>query len=38
LAALGVEVCTRASIALYNDAGDIDALLDGLDRARRELA
>ncbi len=38
LAALGVEVCTRASIALYNDAGDIEALLDGLDRARRELA
>ena len=38
LAALGVEVCTRASIALYNDAGDIEALLAGLDRARRELA
>lgn len=38
LAALGVEVCTRASIALYNEEGDIEALLDGLDRARRELA
>jgi cysteine desulfurase/selenocysteine lyase len=38
LAALGVEVCTRASIALYNDAGDIDALLAGLDSVRRELA
>ncbi len=38
LAALGVEVCTRASIALYNDEADIAALLAGLDRARRELA
>ena len=38
LAALGAEVCTRASIALYNDETDIDALLDGLDRALRELA
>ena len=38
LAALGVEVCTRASIALYNDEADIEALLDGLDRVRRELA
>ena len=38
LAALGAEVCTRASIALYNDEADIGALLAGLDRARRELA
>ncbi len=33
LAALGVEACTRASIALYNDEADIQALLDGLDHA-----
>jgi cysteine desulfurase/selenocysteine lyase len=38
LAALGVETCTRASIALYNDEADIEALLDGLDRVLRELA
>lgn len=38
LAALGVDTCTRASIALYNDEADIEALLAGLDRARRELA
>ncbi|MDP2821224.1 MAG: cysteine desulfurase [Sulfuritalea sp.] len=38
LAALGVEVCTRASIALYNDEADIQALLDGLGFALRELA
>ncbi|MCX7167344.1 MAG: cysteine desulfurase [Rhodocyclales bacterium] len=38
LAALGVEVCTRASIALYNDEADIHALLDGLTFALRELA
>ncbi|MCF8198503.1 MAG: cysteine desulfurase [Sulfuritalea sp.] len=37
LAALGVEGCTRASIALYNDTADIDALLAALDVARREL-
>ena len=37
LAALGAEACTRASIALYNDEADIEALLAGLDRARREL-
>lgn len=37
LAAMGAEVCTRASIALYNGDDDIAALLDGLDRARREL-
>lgn len=28
---------TRASIALYNDAGDVDALLRGLDEARARL-
>lgn len=28
---------TRASIALYNDAADVDALLIGLDAARRTL-
>jgi cysteine desulfurase/selenocysteine lyase len=38
LAALGAEVCTRASIALYNDEDDIRALLDGLDFTLRELA
>ncbi|MCF8174230.1 MAG: cysteine desulfurase [Burkholderiaceae bacterium] len=37
LAALGVESCSRASIALYNDAADIEALLSALDAARREL-
>lgn len=37
LAALGVDSCTRASIALYNDAADVDALLIGLDAALREL-
>ena len=38
MAALGIESCTRASIALYNDETDIRALLDGLDFALRELA
>jgi cysteine desulfurase/selenocysteine lyase len=38
LTALGAETCTRASIALYNDEADIEALLAGLDRALRELA
>ena len=37
LAALGVEACTRASIALYNDEADIEALLDGLADAMRIL-
>lgn len=37
LAALGAEACTRASIALYNDEADIQALLDGLAEARRIL-
>ena len=38
LTALGVDVCTRASIALYNDEADVQALQDGLDHACRELA
>lgn len=38
LAALGMEACTRASLSLYNDTGDIDALLDGLYHAIRVLA
>ena len=38
LAALGVDACTRASIALYNDEADIRALLDGLAEVRRTLA
>jgi cysteine desulfurase/selenocysteine lyase len=33
MAALGVETCTRASIALYNDQADIDALLGATERA-----
>ncbi len=37
MAAFGVEACTRASIALYNDAADIAALLDGLGVVLREL-
>jgi cysteine desulfurase/selenocysteine lyase len=37
LAALGVETCTRASIALYNDEADIEALLAGLGEVRRIL-
>ncbi len=37
LAALGVDACTRASIALYNDEADIRALLDGLAEVRRTL-
>jgi selenocysteine lyase/cysteine desulfurase len=28
---------TRASIGIYNDASDIDALLDGLDEVARRL-
>lgn len=38
MAALGIDVCTRASVALYNDEEDILALLDGLGFALRELA
>jgi len=35
--ALGVEASTRASFAPYNDDADVDALLDGLEAARRIL-
>jgi selenocysteine lyase/cysteine desulfurase len=37
MAALGVDVCSRASIALYNDEADIEALLAGLGEVRRIL-
>ena len=37
LAALGLDACTRASIALYNDEADVHALLDGLTFALKEL-
>ena len=32
---LGVAATTRASLAVYNDAADIEALLRAIDRARR---
>lgn len=35
LAWLGVESCCRASLAFYNDEGDIDALVAGLDSVWR---
>ena len=35
LAWLGVESCCRASLAFYNDEGDIDALIAGLDTVWR---
>ena len=35
LAWLGVESCCRASLAFYNDEGDIDALVAGLDTVWR---
>ncbi len=38
MAALGVEACTRASIALYNDEADVEALLAGIRRAIEVLA
>jgi len=38
MARLGIAGTTRASIAPYNDDSDIDALLAGLDEARRLLA
>jgi cysteine desulfurase/selenocysteine lyase len=38
MAALGIDVCSRASIALYNDESDISALLEGLQVVLRELA
>jgi len=38
MVALGVEACTRASIALYNDEADVAALLAGVGRAIEVLA
>lgn len=38
LAALGVEACSRASLALYNDEADVDVLLLGLRHALKVLA
>lgn len=38
LAALGAETATRASLALYNDQDDVEALLAGIAEARRVLA
>lgn len=35
--AFGVQACTRASLALYNDETDVDALLEGIDHALRVL-
>jgi cysteine desulfurase/selenocysteine lyase len=37
LTALGVESCTRASLALYNDEADVVALLDALTAAVKVL-
>ncbi|GAB4180936.1 MAG: cysteine desulfurase [Rhodocyclaceae bacterium] len=37
MAALGVDACTRASLALYNDVSDIDALLEAMARALSRL-
>ncbi|MGI9293258.1 MAG: aminotransferase class V-fold PLP-dependent enzyme, partial [Pseudomonadales bacterium] len=36
--ALGLTATTRASLALFNDESDVDALLNGLDYAIGELA
>ena len=38
LAAFGVDACTRASLALYNDEADVAALIDGVAAAVRTLA
>lgn len=38
LAAFGVDACTRASLALYNDEADVAALVDGVAAAVRTLA
>ena len=35
LAHLGIESCCRASLAFYNDKGDIDRLADGLEHVWR---
>ena len=37
LAALGVDACSRASLALYNDEADVAALLDAVDAALATL-
>jgi cysteine desulfurase/selenocysteine lyase len=34
----GLTGTTRASLAVYNDSGDVDALLTGLDQAMRKLS
>ena len=34
---LGIGSCCRASFALYNTAGDVDALLDGLKQVREVM-
>lgn len=34
---LGIKACARASFAVYNTRDDIDALVDGLQKARRWL-
>jgi len=34
----GVPATTRASLAVYNTRGDVDALLDGLEKARAVFA
>lgn len=38
LAALGVDACSRASFALYNDETDVIALIDGVAEALRTLS
>jgi cysteine desulfurase/selenocysteine lyase len=35
MAHLGVEATARASFGLYNDSGDIDALVSGIERVRK---
>jgi cysteine desulfurase/selenocysteine lyase len=36
--ALGVSATTRASFYVYNDASDVDALVEALERARSRFA
>ena len=35
---LGVPANTRASFYVYNDEADVDALIDGLERAEKFFA
>ena len=35
LAHLGIDSCCRASFAFYNDSGDIDRLIEGLEHVWR---